>query len=160
LSGEFERHTASLSKGEMMRNETGLKLRVFLIAALLLAISSCSFTKGKGLGEAAVAQFHEQYNSGQFYEIYNQADEDFKKSGTEANFVEMLEALRRKLGTVKQSTQTGWNVNATPMGTMVTLGYAVEFSEGKGTEQFVFRVSDGKALLYNYNVNSPLLLTK
>ena len=143
-----------------MRNETGLKLRVFLMAGLLLATSSCSLTKGKGLAEAAVAHFHEQYNSGQFHEIYNQADEEFRKGATEAHFMEVLEALRRKLGTVKQSTQTGWNVNATPMGTMVTLSYAVEFSEGKGTEQFVFRVSGGKALLYNYNVNSPLLLTK
>jgi hypothetical protein len=51
-------------------------------------------------------------------------------------------------------------VNATPAGTMVTLVYDVDFSEGKGTEQFVFRINDEKALLFNYNVNSPLLITK
>lgn len=79
---------------------------------------------------------------------------------SEADFVSLLEALRRKLGTVKQAEQAGWHVNATPIGTMVTLGYNVEFSEGKGTEQFVFRISGDKAMLYNYNVNSPLLITK
>jgi len=45
-------------------------------------------------------------------------------------------------------------------GTMVSLAYEVEFSEGKGTEQFVFTVTADKALLFNYNVNSPLLITK
>jgi hypothetical protein len=51
-------------------------------------------------------------------------------------------------------------VNATPTGKLVTLAYDVEFSEGKGTEQFVFHVSGDKAFLFNYNVNSPLLITK
>lgn len=143
-----------------MRIEAHRKLKTFFIAILLVTISSCSFTKGKGLAESAVAQFHSQYNSGQFREIYNQADEDLRKSGSEENFVEILEALRRKLGIVKQANQTGWHVNANSMGTTVTLGYEVEFSEGKGTEQFVFRISGDKALLYHYNVNSPLLITK
>ena len=143
-----------------MRIEISQKLKLFFIATLLMTMASCSFAKGKGFAESAVAQFHNQYNSGQFHEIYSQADEEFKKSASEAKFVELLEALRRKLGTVKQSNQAGWHVNATPMGTMVTLGYEVEFSEGKGSEQFVFRVSGDKALLYGYNVNSPLLITK
>ncbi len=42
----------------------------------------------------------------------------------------------------------------------VTLTYDVEYSEGKGTEQFIFQVRGDKALLFNYNVNSPLLITK
>ncbi|MFL6335385.1 MAG: hypothetical protein ACJ754_18895 [Pyrinomonadaceae bacterium] len=146
-----------------MRNGTKQKLRLVALAALLIAGSSCSLTgltKGKGLAETAVAHFHEQYNAGQFREIYAEADEEFKKSASEADFLALLEALRRKLGTVGQAEQAGWHVNATTMGTMVTLGYNVEFSEGKGAEQFVFRVSGEKALLYNYNVNSPLLITK
>jgi hypothetical protein len=93
-------------------------------------------------------------------DIYNQADEGFRKSGNEASLVEYLQALQRKHGTVKQSHETGWHVNTTPGGTMVTIGYDVEFSEGKGTEQFVFRISGDKALLYSYNVNSPLLITR
>jgi hypothetical protein len=131
-----------------------------LVAATLIATSSCSFTKGKETAEAAVAQFHTQYNAGQYREIYSQADEDFKKASTEADFLMLLEALHRKLGTVKESNEAAWNVNATTMGTLVTLGYSVEFREGKGTEQFVFRINDDKAKLLNYNVNSPLLITR
>ncbi|MBV9958741.1 MAG: hypothetical protein JO360_09985 [Acidobacteria bacterium] len=143
-----------------MRVKTNQKLKAFFIAMSLMAISSCSFTRGKGLAEAAVAQFHQQNNSGQFREIYNQADEEFKKTGDEAGAVKFFEAMRRKLGTVKQANQTGWYVQATPRGTLVTLNYVVEFSEGKGTEKFVFRVIEEKAELLSYRVDSPLLITK
>jgi hypothetical protein len=51
-------------------------------------------------------------------------------------------------------------VNATPAGTTVTLHYNTEFTEGTANEQFVFLVSGDKATLYNYNINSPLLITK
>lgn len=148
------------SKGEIMRIETERVLLLTFIAGLLVAVSSCSLTKGKELGELAVIQFHNQFNAGQDHEIYSQSDEGFQKAASEADTVAMFEAVRRKLGTVKNSNQVGWHVNATPMGTMVTLTYEVEFNEGKGTEQFVFRVSGDKALLFNYNVNSPLLITK
>jgi hypothetical protein len=130
------------------------------MAVLLAASSSCSFAKGKGIAEAAVVQFHNQYNAGQFHEIYGQVDDGFKKAVSEADFIALLEAVHRKLGTVKQANAAGWGINTTPLGTVATLGYDVEFSEGKATEQFVFRISGDKALLYNYNVNSPLLITK
>jgi len=107
-----------------------------------------------------VAEFHSQYNSGNFHEIYVQADEGFQKSGKEADFQTYLEAMRRKLGTVKEATRAATNINTTPSGTFVTLNYNVNFSEGKGSEQFVFRISGDKALLYSFNVNSPLLITR
>jgi hypothetical protein len=74
--------------------------------------------------------------------------------------LQLFEAIRKKLGTVQQAKLSGWHVNATTGGTAVTLGYDVDFSEGKGTEQFVYNVTGDKALLFNYNVNSPLLITK
>jgi hypothetical protein len=83
-----------------------------------------------------------------------------RNSTTEADFIVFLEALRRKIGTFNKAQQATWNVNVRPMGTMVTLIYNVDFTEGKGTEQFIFRVSGEKAMLYSYNVNSPLLITK
>jgi hypothetical protein len=143
-----------------MRIETKQILFLAFIAALLVVVNSCSLTKGKEIGEHAVVQFHNQFNAGQFHEIYAQSDEGFQKGTSESDSLAYFQAVRRKLGTVKNSNQAGWNVNATPMGTMVTLAYEVEFSEGKGTEQFVFHINGDKALLFNYNVNSPLLITK
>jgi hypothetical protein len=112
------------------------------------------------MGERSVDQFHSQFNAGQYHEIYVQSDEGFRKSTSEADTVALFEAIRRKLGTVKNANQSAWHVNATPTGTVITLTYDVEYSEGKGTEQFVFQVRGDKALLFNYNVNSPLLITK
>ena len=143
-----------------MRIETRPLFLLTFIATLLVAGSSCSLTKGKETGEHAVVKFHNQLNAGQYHEIYAQADEGFRKAGTEADAVALFEAVRRKLGTVKNSNETGWHVNATPGGTKVSLAYEVEFSEGKGTEEFVFQVSGDQALLFNYNINSPLLITK
>ena len=131
-----------------------------MVAVLLAVSSSCSLTKGKGIAEAAVVKFHDQFNAGQYHEIYEQADDAFKKSASEDEFVALLEAVHRKLGTVKQAHSAGWGVNATPMGTMASLSYDVDFSEGKGNEQFVFHISGDKATLYRYNINSPLLITR
>ena len=143
-----------------MRIGSRQMLSLAFITALLLVVNSCSVTKGREIGEQAVVRFHNQFNAGQYHEIYAQSDEGFRKGTSEADTLALFEAVRRKLGTVKNSNQTGWRVNATPAGTMVTLGYDVEFSEGKGTEQFVFRLNGDKALLFHYNINSPLLITK
>src|ERR1044071_7804663 len=125
-----------------MNLEIKAKLPTLLVCVALLATSSCSLkglTEGKGLAEAAVTQFHSQFNAKQFHEIYVQTDEEFKKVSSEPDFTAMLDALHRKLGTVKDSKPTGWGVNATTIGTIVTVGYDVEFTEGNGTEKFVFR---------------------
>lgn len=136
------------------------KARLLILGALLLTINGCSLTKGKGIAEAAVVEFHNQFNAGKYHEIYQQSDEGFKKSATEDEFTAVLEALHRKLGKVNQAHSSGWGVNTTMAGTMATLSYDVDFSEGKGNEQFVFHISGDKAYLYHYNVTSPLLITK
>jgi hypothetical protein len=135
-------------------------IQLLTLALCLATLSSCSVTKAKGIAERAVVQFHDQLNAGRYHDIYVQTDEGFRRAASEADIVALFEAIHRKLGTVKNSTRMAWNVNATTSGTMVSLGYDVEFSEGKGSEQFVFHVTGDKALLFNYNINSPLLITK
>ena len=129
----------------------------FAVAALTI---SCSLTKGKEQGERAVEKFHQQFNAGQYTEIYQQGNDKFKEVVAEAEFIEFVGAVRRKLGTVENATQAGWNVNATQMGTVVTLGYETKFSDGKGNEQFSFLISGEQASLLRYDVNSPLLITR
>jgi hypothetical protein len=41
---------------------------------------------------------------------------------------------------------------------MVTLNYATEFTRGRGTESFVFRVEGERAKLAGYHVNSMDLM--
>lgn len=136
-------------------------LLIITFAFTVVALTaSCSLTKGREQAERAVEQFHKQFNAGQYQEIYQQSDAKFKEAVTETEFVQLLEAIRRKLGTVENSTQIGWRVNATTMGTVAMVDYDVQFSEGKGTEQFSFLISGEQANLLRYNVDSPLLITK
>ena len=144
----------------MMRIEAKEKILLAIAASFFVTINACSLTKGKGIAEHAVVQFHDKYNAEQYQGIYDQADDAFKKSAKQEDFLAFLQAVQRKLGMVKQSKQIGWYVNATTLGTIVTLTYDTEFAEGHANEQFVFRVSGDQAKLYRYNINSPLLIIK
>jgi hypothetical protein len=138
-----------------------IKTRYLILLTVAVALQlACGVKKGKENAERAVEKFHSQLNAGQFQQIYAESDEAFRKVVTEEQAIQLFGAVRSKLGTVQQAKLSGWHVNATTGGTAVTLSYEVEFSEGKGTEQFVYHVSGDKALLFNYNVNSPLLITK
>jgi hypothetical protein len=138
----------------------GTKKILALTLILMLSAIGCSLVKGRGAGERAVVRFHEQFNSGQYVDIYRQTDEGFRKAASEADTRALFDGVRRKLGTVKQTNQVRWNVNATPMGTMVVLAYETEFTEGKATEQFIYHVSGENASLYRYDIMSPLLVTR
>ena len=133
---------------------------LILLALVALLFSSCSLGKHKETAEKAVVKFHQQLNAGQYREIYVQCGQKFRESASESDTIALFEAIRRKLGSVVNTKQLGWNVNTTPGGTFVRMGYETDFSEGKGQEDFVFEMNNGQALLVGYNVNSPLLITK
>jgi Protein of unknown function (DUF3887)/Protein of unknown function (DUF4019) len=135
-------------------------LFIILMFAFAALSVSCSLTKGKEQAGRAVEKFHGQFNAAQYSEIYQQGDDKFKEAVTEAEFTELLEAVRRKLGTVGNANQAGWRVNATTMGTVVVVGYETQFSEGKGSEQFSFLINGEQANLLRYDINSPLLITR
>jgi Protein of unknown function (DUF4019) len=137
------------------------KLKYLILLTIVTTLfGSCSFGKHKEAAEKAVVKFHQQLNAGQYREIYVQCGQKFRDSTSEADAVALFEAIRRKLGSVVNTKQLGWNVNTTPGGTFVRMGYETDFSEGKGQEDFVFEMNKGQALLVSYNVNSPLLITK
>ena len=137
--------------------KTTSKHIIFFVVIVVL-FAGCSMKKGKDAAERAVEKFHNQLNAGQFREIYAEADEGFKKAAKEEDAIALFDGVRRKLGTVQKATLTGWHVNAAMGGNAITLGYDVEFSGGKAVEQFVYRQSGDKVALFNYNVNSPVLL--
>ena len=138
------------------------KINLLIIGAIffVLTISCTSMMKGKQLAEPAVEKFHAQFNEEKYNEIYTQADEGFRNSATEQDLINLLSAMHRKLGTVTKTNSNGWHVNTTTAGTFATVTYETEFTEGKGTEQFVLRITDDKALLFNYHINSNELITK
>jgi hypothetical protein len=129
---------------------------IALTAAVLVSmcLAACSATKDVDIATAAVAQFRELMAAQKFDQIYSQGADDLKKSTTEQSLTRLLEAIDRKLGTFKSAQSNGWSVNYNTSGTSVTMKFKTEFEKGTGTETFVYRITDGKALLAGYQINS------
>jgi len=136
-------------------------LTLLLLSTLALAVTnSCSLTKSKEIAEAAVKRFHDQFNAGKYADIYSDSDEQFKKVATEQDLADLLQAVQRKLGTVKDVKGSSWGVNTTTSGIMANLSYDTDFTEGRAAEEFVFHITGNQAKLVRYNINSPLLITR
>lgn len=141
-----------------MKNK--LNLAIACIALAFAALGCGAMMKRKDAAEPAVAKFHQQLNDKQFAQIYAESGEKMKAVSTEQEMVEIFEAIHRKLGNVKNTTAGSFNVSSTTSGTFITITYETEFTEGKGSEQFVFELDGDKAILVGYHINSKELLIK
>lgn len=140
--------------------------RPFVFAALLcvapLWMAACtSFVKDTNLAESAVAQFHSQLDAQQYSALYAAADPGLHNVTSQADFTKLLEAIHRKLGTVRQAKLQGWHTGYNVgEGTTVDLVYDTTFSAGSGTERFAWHITGNHALLYGYHISSNDLLEK
>lgn len=156
--------------GDRMTNEkwhhSRTRLARILFGTVLLAAScalaSCgSSSKNVQLAEDSVGIFHAQLDTEQYSSIYKAADDKFHAATSENDLTKLLHAVHTKLGTVKnasvKNTGMAWFAG---QGATVTLIYDTKFSEGAGTEQFVWHISNDQATLYGYRINSNDLITK
>ena len=118
---------------------------VSLVALLLLA--GCNPAADAKASEEAVAAFHDKMSAGQYAAIYDGSAGDMKSATKREEFVKFAAALTAKLGSFKSGKTVGWHVNATTGGTIITLNRQAQFEKGAGTEQFVFRIENGRAIL-------------
>jgi hypothetical protein len=133
----------------------------FVIAILTLPLSSCSdFREGKSLADTALQDFHEKFNSGNFDYLYEIAHADLKSTSGKEEFLQLMEAVHRKLGPVIDTVNSGWNVNNYNFKTYVSLTQDTTFQSGKGTESFIYQIQDKQAKLLQYNINSNDLIIK
>jgi hypothetical protein len=130
------------------------------VLALCSLLSACSSNQNIELAKLAVEQFHSQLDSEQYSILYTAADEKFHAATSESDFTKLLQVVHRKLGTVQKSnlrnTGVAWFAG---QGATVTLVYDTSFTVGSGTEQFVWHISDNRAMLYGYHINSNDLIT-
>ena len=133
-----------------------------LIGLLLLAVllGGCSVAEDEDRGERAAARFHELFGASRYAEIYVDTTENFREAATEAEFVEFLVAVRRKLGNFRDSELTGMEVNWDDSGTSVWLSYDTVYELGKATEQVVWVVEGEKARLESYQIDSRELILR
>lgn len=129
-----------------------------LIAAAGLALGGCSAGADRAKAEAGVALFHRMIEAGRYHDIYVGAADEFRRSASEEEGIRFLQMVHDRLGAVRSTSSTGWRVNFTPGGSMVSLDYNTQFASGPGTENFVFRTGGANAQLVGYHVNSPALI--
>ena len=123
-----------------------------------LALAGCSFGADVPVAEKAITAFHAQLDAAQFGPIYVQSASEMRKSTTQPHLIAFLEAVHRKLGLFKSGKSIGWNENVTPSGHFVTINYQATYEHGPAAENFVYRITDGKASLVGYHVNSDALI--
>jgi len=133
-------------------------VRLILGFALALMLGACSGGESTEAAEKGVVAFHADMDAGKYAQIYDASSEDMTSTISRADFEKMLDGLHRKLGPFKSGKTTSWNVNFGTSGNYVTLQREAQFARGPGSEEFVFRVQNGRAILAGYHVNSNLLI--
>ena len=134
---------------------THFKLLTFLI---LTSSISCSFGNNLGQVEREIPNFHQALDNGKFGDLYDKGSSDLKKNTSREEFIAYLSAVHRKLGKVKASKAGALNVDYQPLGTYVTVDYETEFTDGKGTEKFIFTIVGTQTYLNSYSINSNALV--
>ena len=129
-----------------------------LLVAVLLG--GCSFAEDTDRGERAVARFHLLFGASRYTEIYVDTTESFREAATEAEFVEFLGAVRRKLGNVRACERTGLEVNWDGDATTIWLSYHTAYELGDATEQFVWVLDGEKTRLDGYQIDSKELILR
>ena len=134
---------------------------VALLGVLLAAIfAGCGTGKGKVAAEKAVADFHQRLDRSDFGRIYASAGSDLKNASTEKDFVELLDAVHRKLGSVQSAQLAGWRSGTFNRESRVSLSYKTTFTGGVAQENFDYRIDGPKASLIGYHINSNVLIVK
>ena len=132
--------------------------RLLLGLALALLLGACSGGASTEAAEKGVVSFHRDMDAGKYVEIYDASASDMKSTISREDFAKLLDAFHSKLGPFKSGKTVSWNVNFGTGGNYVTLQREAQFGRGPGTEEFVFRVENDRAILAGYHVNSNLLI--
>ena len=127
-----------------------------LAAAMLAACNPLAQTEG---AREQVDLFHERLNAGDDDRIWAGTGKELRNVTSREEFVRLLGTMRKSLGDVEETSQTGFRVNTTPQGTFTALQMNTHFEHGRGVETFVFSGSGDKLKLVSYNINSPDMMS-
>jgi hypothetical protein len=133
-------------------------VRFIVCNLLLIALTGCSMSADTNVAERAIPNFHYMLDAGQFDAIYDASSDHLRQASRRKDFDNFLKAVHGKLGNTKASSQRSFFVNYGTNGTFVTITHNTQFDCGDGIEQFVYVLSDGKASLVGYQINSNALI--
>ena len=133
-------------------------MRIHYLAGSMLALTACSSGESLGQSEKAIAVFHQQLDQGAFAAIYANTTPEFRRITTEPDFIKILAAVHRKLGTFERGANNGWRLSYNTSGNNMVVQYKSHFTNGDAAETFTFNI-DNSPKLIGYNINSPTLIT-
>src|SRR4051794_30609621 len=122
-------------------------MKKIVVAALGLCLAGCSVGADVPAAEKAVDRFHALLDKGQTQQIYRESADEMKGATSEAKLTALLEAVHRKLGTVKKAVRKGWNDQVNTGGHFITLSYATSYTRGDAVETFNYKIADARATL-------------
>jgi len=136
-----------------------MKQSVILIPVVLLFVSGCVsikpgyFSDDNRLAEKAVNQFHNQFNSSAFHEIFKSTHPEARATKSEVVLTEVLTGLHSTYGDVRSSVLAASKVAVvSTKERSVEMIYKTQYERGSRNEIFLF-ISDGaKAQLYSLGI--------
>jgi hypothetical protein len=130
-----------------------------VISVFLMWQCGSTLRQGRSLANIAAQRFHQELNSGQYEQIYSEADQGFAQPGKHDELVTFLQAVHTKLGDVRMESLLSIHVGAsTGGGAFITTQYNTTFARGTGVETFIWVKSRGSLKLYGYNIQSNALV--
>ena len=133
-------------------------MRFLAIVAAALALSACSIGKDIPAAEAAAVSFHQLLDAGKFADTWQNAAPDLRAAASKDQWLQLLDAVHRKLGKFRSTKTLGWNDNFNNGRHFILLNQEAQYERGVAQEQFVYRIDGGKAALAGYHVNSNALI--
>jgi len=132
-------------------------MRVLVIVTAALALSACSLGKDIPAAEAATVRFHQQLDAGKFAESWRSGAPDLRAATPQDKWLALLNAVHTKLGKFRSAKTVGTNDNFNNADHVIVLNQQAQYEHGVAQEQFVFRITDGKAALAGYHVTADAL---
>jgi hypothetical protein len=146
--------------------KVGTKQVVLALGIVTLVLAVAGLISGPladyhELGSQAVKRFHEQLAAGQYEAIYDTADETLRERTSRSDFVNLLQSVHEKLGDV-QDLNPSWQGIAFhgSQSATIALHFDTKFTNGAGTEQFVWQEDHNRLTLGEYQIKSKVLDSK
>lgn len=144
------------------KNQT-LKRLIVLLCLLAFGLAIVLWAFGRrtyrnyGIASAAVDHFHQELNNSDYDAIYEEASDEFRRSGNRPDIVKFLQMVHEKMGNSGTRKASGFHVNWRNGRVTVDEVFNTEFALGQGQESFVWIVEQDHARLYGYHIDSPNL---
>jgi hypothetical protein len=128
-----------------------------MLAGVLVATGSCKVSARPGYVEddkkatvQAIEAFHQRLSAAQFEDIYREAHQAFRDTGSREQLLSAMRATHDRFGAFQRVTSSQLNVFVgAPV--QIRAVYNTNYEKGDATEQFTFLRDDGHVRLALYS---------